>query len=57
MPNIWGWSFLSGFMLGICYSDDFVVADEDGSEVLLEGFFVFINIAMFSFVVGWAKEE
>ncbi len=57
MPNIWGLSFLSGFMLGICYSDDFVVADEDGSEVLLEGFFVFINIAMFSFVIGWAKEE
>jgi hypothetical protein len=44
-------------MLGLCYSDDFVVADEDGSEVLLEGFFVFINIAMFSFVIGWAKEE
>ena len=57
MPNIYGWSFLPGFMLGVCYSDDFVVTDEDSSEVLLEGFFVFVNIAIFSFVVGWAKEE
>ena len=57
MPNIYGWSFLPGFMLGICYYDDFVVTDEDGDEAFLEGFFVFINIAIFSFVVGWAKEE